>query len=174
MFRSRHDLQPYHKILWPNCEKQHVFNIIRIFLWLHFPLPASSHRLEESRLWVGQVHWGLGQSSCGGGTTASTTQPRPSTSQHPPGVSFRMQEMVVEKVWLFFDNEVNVPVGIRADLSGKHLLNVSSSREPQWCICWCWLQRYPPLPLLGCCQEGPGPHWVPGWFRGEDGTMTPV
>lgn len=32
VFRSRHDPQPYHKILWPNCEKQHVFNIIRIFL----------------------------------------------------------------------------------------------------------------------------------------------
>lgn len=88
--------------------------------------------------------------------------------------SFRMQEIVVEKVWLFFDNEVNVSVGIRADLSGKYLLNVSSSREPQRCICWCWLQRYPPLPLLGCCPEGPGPHWVPGWFRGEIGTMTPV
>lgn len=24
-------------------------------------------------------------------------------------------------------------------------------REPQRCVCWCWLQRHPSLSLLGCC-----------------------
>lgn len=150
------------------------------------PRSAFPVRLEESRLWVGQVHWGSGLSSCGGGTTASTTQPQPSMCQRPPGVSKLLHTVNLKHLTAAFlellRRFVCCSVTWRASHWASELIEVVNlcwtsplpPREPQRCVCWCWLQRHSPLPLLGCCQQGTGPRWLPGWFGGEDEMMTAV